>query len=428
MEIKNLKKAADRILKAVENKEKIILYADSDLDGVSSAIIMEESLLALGVKVFAVYFPDREKEGYGINEPALKFLKNKLARTGLAKALFISLDCGIGNFKEIKMAKKMGFEVMIIDHHKILGKLPDAKIVVDPKQKTDKYPFKELANVGIVYKLSQLLLTFNQYENRSRTIKTKREMKRLNCLTKLSNKLSNNQLEQIQQSFLELTALGTISDMMIKEKDNKEFIEKGMKSLEKSNGGARLGIKIFWDFEEITQDEKTKKPEEFQKIIQKIISALNSGEGTKSHSNEMYQLLVCSNKKTAKKLARKLIEKREQKRKRIKQIHEEIEQKISCNSEEIIIFEGSSFWPLILLGPVASRVCAKYKKPIFLFRKGKEESPGAVRTPAGIDSVKAMESCKKLLKTYGGHAPASGFRIKNENLEKFKNCLLEYFS
>ena len=216
--------------------------------------------------------------------------------------------------------------------------------------------------------------------------------------------------------------------MMPKEQDNKEFIEKGMKSLEKSNGGMRLGIKVFWEFEEITQNEKTKKTEEFQQIIQKIISTLNSGEGTKDHSNEMYQLLICANKKTAKKLARKLIEKREQKRKRIKQIHEEVEQKILDNPNELLIFEGSSYWPLILLGPVASRICAKHKKPIFLFRKGDKESPGAVRTPAGIDSVKAMKSCKKLLKTYGGHAPASGFRIKNENLEKFKTCLLKYFS
>ncbi len=399
MEIKNLQKAADRILKAIKNKEKIILYADSDLDGVSSAIIMEESLLALGAKVFAVYFPDREKEGYGINEPALLFLKNKLARTGLAKALFITLDCGIGNFKEIKMAKKMGFEVMIVDHHKILDKLPDAEIIVDPKQKTDKYPFKEFANVGIAYKLSQLLLN-QYYEKTSRSI-------------------------ELQQSFLELTALGTISDMMLVEEDNKEFIEKGLKDIKNTS---RLGIKVLWEFKEITQDEKTKKQRAFQDMIQKIISVLNSGEGTNGHSNEMYLLLRCENKKNAKKLARKLIEKREQKQRRIKQIHEEIEQKISDNPEELFIFEGSSFWPLILLGPVASRVCAKYKKPVFLFRKGEEESPGAVRTPSGIDSVKAMESCKNLLKTYGGHAPASGFRIKNENLEKFKSCLLEYFS
>ena len=141
MEIKNLKKAADRIKKAIRDKERIVLYGDADLDGAGSIIILKESIKNLGGQTPFIYFPDREKEGYGINEKALKSLKK------LAPALFIAMDCGIINFKEIKMANSFGFEVIIIDHHQVLDELPEASIVVDPKQK----------GTGIVSKIWQHL-------------------------------------------------------------------------------------------------------------------------------------------------------------------------------------------------------------------------------------------------------------------------------
>ena len=144
-EIKNLEKAAKRILKAVEFKEKVILYGDADPDGVISVIILKETLEEFGLKPVQIYFPDREKEGYGINEKALKVLKKK------APALLISFDCAMSNVKEVDLAKKNGFEVIIIDHHNPLPKVPKASIIVNPKQKGDKYSFKQLACAGITY-------------------------------------------------------------------------------------------------------------------------------------------------------------------------------------------------------------------------------------------------------------------------------------
>src|SRR3990170_683109 len=149
MEIKNLKKAAQRILRAIKDKEKIILYGDSDLDGVSSVIILKESIRNLGGHAEAIYFPDRDKEGYGLTKKALESLKD------FVPALLVMADCGIGNFEELSLAKKIGLEAVVIDHHEVLGKLPIASIIVDPKQKTDKYPFKLFAATGIVYKLSK---------------------------------------------------------------------------------------------------------------------------------------------------------------------------------------------------------------------------------------------------------------------------------
>jgi len=123
MEIKNLKKAANRIQKAIKEKERIILYGDADLDGVTTTILLKEAIKNLGGEIASIYFPDREKDGYGITKNGLHSLKE------IAPALLITLDLGITNFEEILLAKKLGFEVIIIDHHEILDKLPQAKKV-----------------------------------------------------------------------------------------------------------------------------------------------------------------------------------------------------------------------------------------------------------------------------------------------------------
>ena len=130
--------------------------------------------------------------------------------------------------------------------------------------------------------------------------------------------------------------------------------------------------------------------------------------------------------KKAKTKAKKLIQKADKRKEDIYMITGEVKERVVDDNQEII-FEGSKDWPLYLLGPSASRVCQRFEKPVFLFTIGEKESPGAVRMPKGLDAVKAMISCKKLLKTYGGHPLAAGFRLKNENLEKFKNCLIRYF-
>jgi single-stranded-DNA-specific exonuclease len=379
-EIKNLKKTAERILKAIRKKEKIILFSDADMDGTCSVIILEESIKNLGGNIEKIYFPNRETEGYGINEQALNYLKN------LAPALLISMDCGIGNFKEVKIAKKIGFEVIIIDHHEILKKLPSVSIVVDPKQKGDKYPFKNFSTTGIVYKLSEVLLK-----------------------EKLQGILKKN--------LMELAALATISDMMPQTEDNQILIEEGLSYLTET---LRPGLKIFWKIDEV------KGLKQIKMIVQKIISVMNAAE-TQDHLTESYLLLNALDEKAAEDLVQSLIAKSAEKHLKIKDITFEIEKIILKNYTFPIVFEGKEGWPLVLMGPVASRLCRDYQKPVFVYRKGEKISRGAVRTPAGINSVDAMKSCEKILETFGGHPLASGFTIKNKNLEKFKNCLVDYF-
>ena len=377
MEIKNLRKTASRILKAIKNKERIILYGDADLDGVASVIILKESIQSLGEEIAAIYFPDREAEGYGISETGLNFLRK------LAPALFIAVDCGIGNFKEAKLAKNLGFEVIIIDHHQVLGKLPEASIIVDPKQKGDKYPFKELAASGIVFKLSELIL-------------------------------SSKMTDALRKSFLELTALATIADMMPNEQENKTFIEQGLTSMENS---WRPGLQAFFEIEPFESIANLSQK------VSKLVSILNIRDLHKGIPAS-FRLLTSSSKAESQKIIEKLLRKSEIKKEKINKIAEEIEWQLSKESEDIV-FIGSTEWEFDLISSLASIICNKYKKPTFIFKKGKKESQGAVRALSGVNSVCLMEKCSKYLLTFGGHPRASGFRIKNENLEKFKACLIK---
>lgn len=377
--IKNIDKAAERIKKAVANNERIILYGDSDLDGISSVVILEEAIKSLGGHVNSAFFPDREQDGYGINLKALEMLKDK------APALFITLDLGIGNIKEVDVANKMGFEVLIVDHHETLVGTPKASIIVDPKQESDSYPFKGLANVGIAYNL---------------------------CLELLGKDISQN----LKNSFLELAALGTIADMVPQEEQNKEIIEQGLRSLKNT---FRPALRAFLDI--------LGEGQVFEGSLGKIISALNAAESV-NFENESYILLTSSLPSQCKEIAQTLLDKNQYKQQQVKSIIQEIDRRVQKNPDEAIIFEGDPSWKLTLAGSIASIVCSKYEKPVFIFKKLDKESCGSVRNPKGTNSVDAMKACANLLTTYGGHANASGFRIKNENLPEFKKCLIKFFS
>jgi single-stranded-DNA-specific exonuclease len=376
--IKNIEKASERIKKAVANNERIILYGDSDLDGISSVVILEEAIKGLGGKIDVAFFPDRENDGYGINLRALEMLKDRVP------ALFITLDLGIGNIEEVEVANKMGFEVIIIDHHETLFGVPKAAVIVDPKQTDDDYPFKGLANVGVTFNL---------------------------CMEILGDNISQN----LKNSFYELAALGTIADMVPQVEQNQEIIENGLRSLKNT---FRPALRAFLNI--------LGSGEVFEGSLPKIISALNAAESV-NFENESYMLLTSSDNKKCKEIAETLLNKNFNKQLQIKSIVEEVERRISKKPNQSIIFEGDPAWRLTLAGSVASIMCSKYGKPAFIFKKMDKESCGSVRNPKGTNSVEAMKTCADLLITYGGHACASGFRVKNEYLTKFEDCLNDYF-
>jgi len=376
MEVKNLKKAAKRIAKAVKKKETIVLFADGDLDGATSLIIVEEAIQNLSGKVALKYFPDREKEGYSLNEHGLEHLKN------YAPGLLIILDAGIANFEELKQTKKLGFENIVIDHHEVLGKVPSAALIVDPKQKGDDYPFKKFAACALCFLLAKEMLP----------------------------KMS----KELEKSFMELAGLGVIADMMPEQDVNAIVVGSAAETIFSS---FRVGFKAL--LEEVKKEEDSPR-----KFLSNLVGILNITE-IENHLTQTYLLLSSKDIARAKELARKLILDSEQRRKEIRERAGGILSTVK--EEDLIVFEGDESLSQVLTGAIASRVCNRVKKPCFIFKLNSHKSRGSVRMPKGMDAVQALNSCAHLLLMYGGHPPAAGFSLKNENIDEFKKCLEEYF-
>ena len=380
MKIKNLQKAAKRIKKAILQKERIVLYGDADLDGICAVLITDEAIKSLGGSVAAYYFPDREKEGYGVTPKALEYLKQYVP------ALLVTFDLGISNFEEIPMAKKLGFEVIVVDHHKVLDKLPKADIIVDPKQPGDTYPFKEFAACGLSLQLAKAIL-------------------------------GKNLSDALYQSMVELAALGTIADMMVREQDNVQIIQDGLDAIPYS---WRPGIRAFLESDIFASDAN------LETKVQQIIAILNVRD-TKDRQPGAFRLLSCSSLPKAKKMIEVFVAKNKIRREQIERAADEVRMRIFHKKADPVVFEGSEEFEFMLLGAVASIISQETNKPAFIYKKSRKELLGSVRAPSGYDTVNAMQACDRFLDVYGGHPQASGFRATPDKEEGLRICLADYF-
>ena len=380
-EIKNLGKAAKRIEKAIKNRERIILYGDTDLDGVCSVLILKEAIQSLGGAVLKLYFPNRERDGYGLTLQGLEELKD------LSPAIIIMLDLGISNVAEIALARKNKFEVIIVDHHEVIDKIPNANIVVDPKQPSDSYVFKGLAACGVTFRLAEKLLG-----------------KQLSPL--------------LRKSLVELATIGTVADMMPREDENISLLEEGLAELEDP---LRPALRVLFGFDEFLQMNHIE-----MKVTQ-MISMLNVREVEQGLPASI-RFLTGTDQAETREFAERLIAKNKIRKEQVSFTVDVVKERVANSLKAPCIVEGDASFDYLVLGSVASIISNKYEKPAFIYKIKENESLGSVRAPSGYNTVEAMKHCSNLLITYGGHAKASGFRIKNENLEKFKQCLNNYFS
>ncbi len=380
MEIKNLKKLADRIQKAILKKERIILYADSDLDGTVAAIVIKEAILNLGGAMPVVYFSDRKSEEHGINQDALEILKKE------APAFFLSLDCGIADFEAIELAKKNGFEVAVLDHHEISRKLPKIKIIVDPKQGKENSPFHDLAASGLAFKLVEFLM-------RGKFTRVLRE------------------------EILSLVAIATLSDMVPEIGLNKEILDEGLALLESSQ---RPAIKVLLSSSVVENCQSTRE------IVDKISRIINitTKEG---HLSALYLLLTAASEEEAQTRFQKFLEEGAQRQVAIGELFDVLKSRFFSKKDEPIIFEGDANWELRFMGSVASRAVAFSQKPAFIFTKKNGFFRGSFRMPDSGDGIKALKTCSKFIKECGGHARAGGFTFEEKNSDKLKQCLTKYF-
>ncbi len=384
--IKNLQKAAARIRKAILHQENIIIVGDVDPDGVTSTIILKETVEALGGEVKYCYFPDCSKEGHGLSRTALEFL------TPYQPGLIILVDLGIGNYEEVKWAKKQGFQVVIIDHHQVL-KMPLAEVVVDPQQSGETYPFREFSAGGLAYKLAQFLLKKHARQ------------------------------AELERSFSELAALSTIADMMPLREDNEGIVEEGLKNLPLTNRPALRNL----------LERYTPRTASLGEAARKIIGVLNVSRVREDHLAEAFLLLTSVKEEEINNLIWQLEERIQQHRQERDRVVKEVEANIAGKETAFsgqgpaLIFEGGKDWLFPVAGSVASVLVKRYQRPVFLYFQEPEISWGSVRAPEGVDSVKLMEKCQKLLLNFGGHPRASGFRLETKNLEKFRACLEKHY-
>ncbi len=376
--LKDMEKAVDRILEARKRKEKVIIFGDYDVDGITSSAVMTDVLTRLKIEN-SIYIPDRGKEGYGMNEKAVKYLARKKTN------LIVTVDCGVRDIKEIELAKELGMEVVVTDHHLPGKKIPKAVAVVNPHRKDDGYPWKDLAGVGVAFKLACALI-----------------QKSPKGVFK----------EGYEKWLLDLVALGTVADMVPLKKENRVLVKYGLIVLGKTK---RLGIKAL--FKKSRLPLSAKEIPNTGQISFQIAPRLNSA-GRMDHANTAFCLITSQDEQETELIADSLELKNGRRQRVTEKIVKEIEKKIDLKQK--VVFLGGEDWPIGILGLVAGRVCDRFCRPTFIFNKDKDGCRGSIRSIPKFKVVKVLEECKKFFSEYGGHDMAGGFVFPLKNLKSLK--------
>jgi single-stranded-DNA-specific exonuclease len=394
---RDMHKAVDRIVKALEKQEKILIYGDYDADGVSSTVLLVDSLQKIGFQNINVYLPDREKEGYGLNSQAIQEIaKDK-------PDLMITCDCGISNKDEIKLAVNLGIEVIVTDHHCQPPELPrKALAIINPKVEKEKYPFKDLAGVGVAFKLIQALLKDDRI--------------------KLENK------ESIEKWLLDLVALGTVADCMPLLGENRTLVKYGLVVLNKSQRvGLRELIRVAGLDKNSAFGDELKKIEfslDTYNIAFQLGPRINSA-GRMEHALMAYELLISQDKEKAQELAQNLEKTNKERQKFAEKIWQESQKQVGqIEQEQKAIFASGKYddgWLIGLVGLIAGRLCEYYYLPTIVMSESENEIVGSGRSIEELDIMEILNQSQKFLARFGGHKMACGFALKNKSdLEKFK--------
>ncbi len=376
--MKGMDMAVQRITEAISRKERILIYGDYDVDGISATTLLLQFLRSSGVSAY-FYIPHREKEGYGLNRSSL----DKAVEMGID--LVITCDCGISCLQEIDYANSLGLDVIVTDHHRVKEKVPSAYAVLDPNQPDCSYPFKELAGVGVAFKLIQAL----------------------------AQKSSSEKVEP--WDYLDLVALGTIADVVSLRGENRILVKFGLERLNRtSNLGLRALIKIVGlDGKEITGGH-----------IGFILAPRLNACGRLSLSRKAVKLLVSSSWGEAINLARDLDAENRQRQKIEGSMRREADKLLPETKESVIILIKDGWHPG-LIGLLASYVREKYFRPAVIFSPQGDVARGSARSIPKFSIFNALQACEDLLLSFGGHKMAAGMMIPIKNIAILKDRLNE---
>ena len=375
----DMDKAVNRIIRAITNKEKTIIYGDYDVDGITSITVLKKFLSERGLEV-DYYIPNRLEEGYGLNKEAIKEIAKQ------KYTLMITVDCGISGIEEVKIASNSSIDTIITDHHEPLDNLPQAYCIINPKRKDNTYPFRGLAGVGVVFKLIQAI----------------------------SMKLGLDEKSYLK--YLDIVCIGTISDIVPLVDENRVIAKLGLMLVKVTKN---IGLK-----ELISQIGYANID---SNMISFGIAPRINACGRMGKQEEALKLFITDDKKKAHEITQKLNQYNVQRQEKEKIIFEQAIKKLeNCNVEELnsIVLAGEN-WHNGVIGIVASRITEKYFKPTILIGIEGEEGKGSGRSIPGIDLHQALVESSKYLQKYGGHEMAVGLLIEKDKIDEFRTYFEE---
>ena len=374
----DMDRAVERIGLAKEQSEKILIFGDYDVDGVTSSALLRRTLKRVGLDAIN-YIPHRMEEGYGLNVAIAEFAKAQ----GIH--LIITVDCGINAFEPIAAIMALGIDVIVIDHHEPDGeRIPPALAVIDPKRVDCLYPSKNLSAVGLVAKLAQALLG------------------------------------EIPEEDLDLVAIGTVADVVALRGENRIFVKKGLPLIERT---LKCGLRALLEVAKISG--KKMKPY----YIGFVLGPRLNAAGRMDSANIALDLLLSEDPASANLLAQSLEEHNQSRQKMQLSVVEEaiamIENSPNIKESQIIVVAKEG-WHKGVLGIVASRIVDKYYRPTVVISVADGLGTGSARSIEGFHLHEALTKCSAILENYGGHKRAAGLRLKHEHIDAFRIAINEF--
>lgn len=381
----DMDKAVARITEAVKNKEKIVVYGDYDVDGITSTALLYEFLDSIGADA-EYYIPDRKGEGYGINIMAV----NKLFKQGTK--LMITVDCGITAIGEVEFASLQGMDVIITDHHTCKDRLPTAAAaILNPKRPDCDYPFDALAGVGVTFKL----------------------------ILALAIELKMN-TKEVFNRYADIAALGTIADVVPLQGENRIIVDKGLKLLQNPK---RKGLRAIMEVAGVLDKSVTSSTIAFT-IAPRLNAAGRLGTATTA-----VELLLTKDESRAREIALSLNEENKLRQQTEHEIFDEaldmIAKDTNFEKKKVIVLARED-WHQGVIGIVASRLCDMYYKPCILISHSNGIGKGSGRSIKGFNLFDALSHCENHLTDFGGHAIAAGLNVNMSDLDAFTKEINKY--
>jgi len=376
--LSDVPKAVDRILHAIDTEQKITVYGDFDVDGITGTALLTQALQELGADVIP-YIPDRFAEGYGLNMDAMR----SLAQDGMN--LLITVDCGIRSSQEIQLARELGMDVILTDHHLPSTELPPALVVICQKKDDESYPNRHIAGVGLAYKLMMAL--FQQKEK------------------------SRDDIEK----YLDLVALGTVADVVSLTGENRAFVKKG---LAKIHEGRRAGLRALVAESGIMNMALVKS----EHIGFRIGPRLNAA-GRLDSALVAWRLLTTRDEAEAGRLAASLNALNADRQTKTAEAYETAAAELAGEENEPILFSINEMFHEGIVGLVASRLTEEYHRPAIVGTSHQGLIRASCRSVEEFNITYALDQCSDLLVQYGGHSMAAGLTVEKENMEPLKERL-----